>query len=257
MSSDERHNFHGRRLDCADFSDAHLHDANFENTNITDGWLRNADISGFIEGLRVNGVEVAPLVEAELDRHFPERRLLRSADPSGLAAAWMMLEGVWEKTLARAHELPEPLLFERVDGEWSFVETLRHLVMATDSWLLRMVRAEDRPYHPWGIAGPWLKDPAGFGLDVEAEPSLTEVLQVRRQRMAWVKSTIDAVTPEELERTCVPPKTPGHPTERHTVLACLHVILDEEWNHNLYANRDLDALFERNDAGKVGGEESR
>ena len=28
---------------------------------------------------------------------------------------------------------------------------------------------------------------------------------------------------------CVPPASPGHPTSDHTVRACLHVILNEEW----------------------------
>ena len=29
------------------------------------------------------------------------------------------------------------------------------------------------------------------------------------------------------------------------MLECLHVILDEEWEHNRYANRDLDVLAAR------------
>ncbi|MHB1928540.1 MAG: hypothetical protein ACYDEN_01310 [Acidimicrobiales bacterium] len=44
-------------MDEADFSGARLHSPNFESTRITDAWLLNADISGFVEGLRVNGVE--------------------------------------------------------------------------------------------------------------------------------------------------------------------------------------------------------
>ena len=71
MASGERLDVRGARLDDADFSGARLHGPNFEGTRITDGWLRNADISGAIDGLRVNGVEVAPLVQAELDRRFP------------------------------------------------------------------------------------------------------------------------------------------------------------------------------------------
>ena len=128
----KRQDFRGERLDGADFSHARLHAATFEGAGITDGWLRNADISGYIEGLRVNGVEVAPLVEAELDRRFPDRVKLRAVDPQGLADAWTLIEDVWRATVARARMLPEALLFERVDDDWSFVETLRHLVMATD-----------------------------------------------------------------------------------------------------------------------------
>jgi hypothetical protein len=63
--------------------------------------------------------------------------------------------------------------------------------------------------------------------------------------MDAVKETIAALTKEELERICVPPGAPGHPAEAHSVLACLHVILDEEWEHSRYANRDLEFLDTR------------
>lgn len=82
-----------------------MHSPNFEGTRITDGWLRDAEISGFIGGLRVNGVEVAPLVEAELDRRFPERVKLRAPEPQGLADAWAMIEDVSRTTVARARAL--------------------------------------------------------------------------------------------------------------------------------------------------------
>ena len=60
--------------------------------------------------------------------------------------------------------------------------------------------------------------------------------------MDEAEKTIDAVTTAELDRICVPPDSPGHPTSDHTVRACLHVILNEEWEHNCYAKRDLDVL---------------
>ena len=54
-----------------------------------------------------------------------------------------------------------------------------------------------------------------------------------------------AETALELDRVCVPPGSPGHPTSDHTVRACLHVSLNEEWEHNGYARRDLDVLDSR------------
>jgi uncharacterized protein YjbI with pentapeptide repeats len=230
----------GARLEDIDFSNARLHAPNFEGVKITDAWFYNADISGDLEGLRLNGVEVAPLVVAELERHFPERAKLRAADPEGLAEAWAMIDDRWQATVARARELPEPTLYERVDDEWSFVETLRHLVLASDCWLRRMVKGMARPYHPWGVAGSWLTDPASWGIEPEARPSLEDVLDLRRKRMDEVGQTIGAVTAAELQRVCVPPDSPGHPNREHTVRACLHVILNEEWEHNCYATRDLD-----------------
>ena len=245
MAFDAGRDFAGARLDDADFSGARLRSPNFEGTRITDGWLRNADISGDLEGLRLNGVEVAPLVEAELDRRLPERVKLRAVDPEGFADAWAMIEGVWRTTVARARALPEALLFERVDDEWSFVETLRHLVFATDCWLLRTVRQVSRPYHPWGVAGSWLTDPIRLGIDPDASPPVGDVLEVRRERMDAVKETIAALTPEELQRVCVPPASPGHPTEAHLVVHCLQTVLEEEWAHSQYANRDLNVLETR------------
>jgi hypothetical protein len=108
-----------------------------------------------------------------------------------------------------------------------------------------MIKGIERPYHPWGLAGSWLTDPAGWGLDPSANPSVDDVLEVRRERMDEVKQAIAAATPEELERVCVAPASPGHPNSPHSVLACLHVILNEEWEHNRYARRDLESLEAR------------
>jgi hypothetical protein len=235
----------GRRIEDADFSFTRLHSPNFEGARITDGWFLNTDVSGDITGMRVNDVEIAPLVTAELDRRFPERVKLRATDPQGLAEAWELIEGVWARTVSRARELPPAFLSERVDGEWSLLETLRHLIHATDSWFFRMIRGVEKPYHPWGLAGSFLQDPASLGLDVTANPELDELLDVRRQRMAEVKAMISALNAQELERVCQPPATPGHPDHEHSVLECLHVILDEEWEHSRYANRDLDLLSAR------------
>lgn len=234
--------FSGARLEQADFTGTRIHGSSFEGAKITDTSFENADVSAEIDGLRLNGVEVAPLVEAELDRRFPERVKLRASDPAGLAKAWEMLEGIWQETVERARALPEPLLYQQVDEEWSFVETLRHMVFAIDGWLGRMIRQQDRPYHPFGIAGPWLRDPEPLGLELDATLSLSEVLDVFWERMGEVRTTIAAATPDELERVCEPPAAPGHPTRSEPVRECLHVILNEAWLHSRYANRDLALL---------------
>lgn len=41
------------------------------------------------------------------------------------------------------------LLHERVEGEWSFIETLRHLVFATDAWVKRAILGEPHPGTHW------------------------------------------------------------------------------------------------------------
>jgi hypothetical protein len=129
-----------------------------------------------------------------------------------------------------------------VDGEWSFLETVRHLLFVTDAWCGRMVRGEREPYHPWGVVPRFLHH-AGLPVDVDADPTLDELLPVRAQRMATMREVIEGVTPDDLARTAVPPDAPGYPNETaRTVLDCLHVVLFEEWQHSQYAARDLDSL---------------
>jgi len=247
MTQDAERSFAGTRLEDADFSRARLHAPNFQGTRITDAWLREADFSGDIHGMRVNGIEIAPLVEAELDRQFPERRALRATDPKGLAGAWAMIEDLWASTLEQARRLDEPLLHERVDGEWSFVETLRHLILATDCWLNVMILGKPRPYHRFGLAGSFLTEPERIGLEPAADPTLDEVLAVRRGRMDAVALTLSSLTPDELGRPLAGPSdgSPPQPDDPATVLSCLGVILNEEWEHCRYAARDLGILESR------------
>ncbi|MGH9170413.1 MAG: DinB family protein [Acidimicrobiales bacterium] len=155
-----------------------------------------------------------------------------------------MIEQRWGATVARARRLPEEMWYEQVDDEFSFVETLRHLIFATDAWFSRMVLGKERPWHPWGLA-LFLDDPAELGIDPRAKPSLDEVLEVRRGRMDAVGRSLASLTAGELARTCEPPAAPGHPNSATPLLRCFHVILDEEWEHNGYANRDLEILEAR------------
>ena len=89
--------------------------------------------------LLVNGVDVTAYVEAELNRRFPGRAERQAGDPDGLRAAWAALERTWAATLERVAAMPPGTVDVSVDGEWSFAQTLRHLVMATDVWLGRAV----------------------------------------------------------------------------------------------------------------------
>jgi hypothetical protein len=234
----------GTRVDDLDLSNVHLHAVNFDGAKITDASLCGADISGDIEGTRVNGVEIEPLVEAELDTRFPERVKLRAADVAGLRPAWSMLEGLWAATTDRAAQLPENLQTQRVNGEWSFIQTLRHLIFATDCWLFRGVYQVARPYHPWGlpwegVAPEWARQ---LGLDVSANPSLAALLPVRQDHQQAVRATLVDLTDDQLPEVRTAPDEPGHPSGAHSVLHCLHVLLREEWEHHRYAVRDLDTL---------------
>ena len=47
--------------------------------------------------------------------------------------------------------MPEGSVDINVDGEWSFAQTLRHLVLATDLWLGKSVIGLAEPFHPLGL----------------------------------------------------------------------------------------------------------
>ena len=64
-----------------------------------------------------------------------------------------VLERTWAATLERVAAMPAGTVDVSVDGEWSFAQTLRHLVLATDAWLGRAVLGIE-PFHPIGQAGP-------------------------------------------------------------------------------------------------------
>ena len=96
--------------------------------------LNNVEISGDIGNLTINGVEVAGLVEAELDRRYPERVMMRPTDAAGYRQAWDVMTELWDGTVQRARRLDPELLHKSVDGKWSFIQTLRHLVLVTDGW---------------------------------------------------------------------------------------------------------------------------
>ena len=136
--------------------------------------------------------------------------------------------------------MPAGVVDISVDGEWSFAQTLRHLVMATDTWLGRAILEIEQPYHPIGQPNFEYEtdghDPSIFSA---ATPSYAEVLEVRAGRAAIVRSYLAAVTLDELSR---PRKNPSGPEQPETVLSCLHTILEEEWEHHRYAVRDLDVL---------------
>lgn len=240
----------GARVDDFDLSGVRLHGAMLDGARLTDASLVGATLTGDIEGLVVNGVEVEPLVRAALERRHPELARLRATDLGTLRQAWSMLEGRWAATTARALRLGEDRLAERVDGEWSFLETLRHLVFASEAWVTRGIRGVGRPHDPralpWSGAGEeWARS---VGVDTGSRPSLAEVLEMRAQAQASVRWTLGELGADALLEVRTPPDDGGHPSGGHTVLHCIHVLLNEEWWHHTYAVRDLDVL----DPGSCG-----
>jgi hypothetical protein len=96
----------------------------------------------------------------------------------------------------RARRVDLAWLHESVDGEWSFIETLRHLVFATDSWIRRAMLGEPSPCDPLDLPWDEMPDTPGVPRDRDVRPSLDRVLGLRRDRMATVREVIDGLTDE-------------------------------------------------------------
>jgi uncharacterized damage-inducible protein DinB len=255
----------------ADFSDADLRGSRFERddlrgaqfwaSDMTGAWFRHVDmhdvvmrgvelcdvdINGEIKNLKINDVDVGPLIEAELNRRDPDRAKMRPADPAGFREAWDILSRRWEQTVERARRLPPERLHESVDGEWTFTETLRHLVFATEAWVGRAILGSTAPWDPLGL--PWgeMPDTPGVPRDRDARPPLDEVLALRRTKTDMVRDVLAGLTDESLAAHTTPVDGFAWPPPvSFPVKKCLQVVLNEEWQHRLFAERDLAVLEAR------------
>ena len=235
----------------AEFREANLSGARFVECDLSGVLMRAVDIAGAEidapwlfedeSGLLVNGVDVAPYVDAELNRRFPGRAERKAPDPAGLRAAWAAIERTWAATLERVAAMPADTVDVSVGGEWSFAQTLRHLVLATDIWLGRAVQQLDQPFHPLGLLYEGGEADGNYDMSVftTEKPTYAEVLEARASRVAMVRDFLATVTPADLDAERANPHNPLH---TKTVRSCLHVILQEEWEHHRFAVRDLDAI---------------
>ena len=202
--------------------------------------MRGVDIAGMDidapwlgegPGLRVNGVDVTSFVEQELDSRFPGRSQRRAESPAGLRGAWTTVDRAWDSAIETAAALPAGSVDLRIDDEWSFAETLRHLVHATDIWLGKGVLGlEEAGFHPLGLR---------HGRHGSEAASYDNVLAARADRAAMVRAFLASVSDEALDEDR---RNPHNPAEAETVRSCLHVILEESWEHLRFAQRDLDAM---------------
>ena len=246
MADFTRQDLAGSRFEQVDLTGARFRNVDLTRAVIRGAVLVNVEIDGLLQDITINGVDVVPLVEAELDRRYPGRPKMRPADADGFREAWDILDRLWQQTVARARGMAPELLHERVDGEWSFIETLRHLVFATDAWVKRAILGDPSPWDPLDLPHEEMPDEPSIPRDREARPSLDEVLALRADRMATVRQVLADLTDAKLAGRTVPVTEPGYPEpESFPVRRCLQAILIEEWEHRLYAERDFDLLQAR------------
>jgi hypothetical protein len=237
--------FRGARFEAADLRGARFTDCDLTGVTIRDGWLVNVSISGYLSNVTVNDVDVTDFVSAELDRRHPERVQFREGQTADdVRAMWDTIERLWAQATERAGRLPATAVDQQVNEEWSFAQTLRHLIFITDAWASRTVLDEEMPYHPIGLPQSWYPtaDAAALGIDLAAEPGYDEILAVRADRMAVIRRIVAELTDDGLGRPCRRSPAPGYPDEERTVIDCIAVVMDEEIEHYRFAVRDLAVL---------------
>jgi hypothetical protein len=233
------------------FRRAYLNRVTFQNVDLVGARLLDADlidveITGEVRDVTVNGIEISGYVQSELDRQQPGREKMRPTTADGYREAWDLLEELWSGTVerARALEARRPgALHESVDGEWSFIQTLRHLAFATETWILRALGGDPRPWHPLSLPFDQMTPHPEVPWDRDARPSLDEVLELRADRQAAVRRVVDELTDEQLAGHTTPVEGPAWPpAHAFPVAEVLGTVLNEEWEHRRYAERDLTVL---------------
>jgi DinB superfamily/Pentapeptide repeats (8 copies) len=218
----------------ADLSGAQFRDVDLSGASISHALLVNVDIDALVDTLVINGVDVTAFVN-EHDPWYPLRTMIRPDTPEGMRAAWAAIEAEWAITTELALALPESSLHESVNEEFSFVETLRHLVFATDKWFTVPVLGE--PFHAIGFPNRGSLDFPWPGLQYDRTPSVSEALAVRADRIARVRDHVASISAADFERSVDILENGPHPLQE-----CLFTVFEEEFWHNRYARRDLALL---------------
>jgi len=218
----------------ADLSGALFRDVNLTDAKISHAWLVNVDIDALVDKVVINGVDVTAFVN-ERDPWHPLRSMLRPSDPESMRATWAALEDEWAKTIARARALPEETLYESVNDEFNFVQTLRHLVFAMDKWFTVPILGER--FDPMGLPNTGSIDFPWPDLDYDLTPSVSEALLVRADRATRFRGYLASVAATDFTRPVDVLENGTNPLQD-----CIYTVFEEEFWHNRYAQRDLAQL---------------
>ncbi|MHA7144253.1 DinB family protein [Arthrobacter sp. TmT3-37] len=232
-----------KEFEGATFVKANFKGATLRFSDVSGVTMRGVDVDGldidshdlFFGSLFVNGVDVVPLVDAELNRQFPGRELQKARTPAGLREGWMAVQSAWQETVTGT---PQDLVDAHVEDEWSLAQTLRHLILATDAWLRGGILQIQQPFHELGqiFTGA---DQMGFDMSIfrADPPTYEEILDVRAERQGQVTDFLATATTDLLAEERENPW--GGDDWRPSVGDCIRVILEEEWAHLRYIRRDL------------------
>ena len=243
------------KVRAAEFVDADLHGARFVRADLSGVVMRAVDVTGA-------DIDAPWLLDGGAPYTSTAWTWLPSLRPNSTAAflaarigapamRWPArgsgsAERTWAATLERTAGMPAGTVDVQVDGEWSFAQTLRHLVMATNTWLGRAILEIEQPFHPLGQPNfEYETDGNDMSDFATITPSYAEVLEARAGRVAMVRDFLATLTEDDMTTTRKNPHDPAYP---ETILSCLHTILEEEWEHHRFAVRDLDTIESTFDA---------
>ena len=241
----ERIRLRDARFSWIDLSGTQISHAGVRDVRMRGVELEDVELDGELRNVVINGVDVAPLVEAELVRRDPDYAKMKPQDADAFREAWDILERRWAETVRWARGLDEALLHARVDGEWSFIETLRHLCYATDAWVNRVHLGDPDPWDPLDLPFDTLRE-LSWSHDRNVRPTLDEVLTLRADRQATVRRVLTDLTDADLAGETEPVEGEGWPPpDRYSVAEALSIVVNEEWHHRRFAERDLAVLAPR------------
>ena len=231
----ERQDLSGAVFWGVKMAEARFRDTDFDKTSFFHTYWRNVEIDGEIHGLVVNGVDVTEFVNGN-DRWYPLRYQLSPSDAAGIRASWSELHDEWSRLLALVAQATPSVAEKSVNGEWSLLDTLRHLLFVMDKWFTLPILG-GRNFDPWGLPNTESQGTEWPGLGRMANPDFETVVRAReeqRNRFAAYIQTLDVDTlptsVDVLENGAVP------------ALMCFHVVLEEEFEHLRYMIRDLERL---------------
>lgn len=221
----------------ADMSGSTFRDVNLAGARVTQAWLVDVEVDAYVDRLVVNGVDVTDYVN-ERDPWHPLRALIEADDPDGLREALAALEAAWQQAIERAAALGADAMAERVDDEWSFVETVRHVVFGIDKWFTAPVLGG--PFAAIGMPNTGSREFGFPGIELDAAVTIEEALALRAERMAGVATFLAEAGDADLER-----RVEVLENGPHDVRHCVATVLEEGFWHLRYATRDTEAIESR------------
>lgn len=229
------------------FDGSSFHNISWRDVTMSSVELVNVEIGGDVWNLRINGVDIGPLIDGELNRRDPDRHLVfqelrESRSAEDYRTGWRVIERRWSDLIDRVRGLPEGSEHRSVAGEWSLVQTLRHISYAVAAWIERVALGVADPFADTDL--PWDEAPEDIPrrVDRDARIALDDAVGVWRRRQQTVREFLESLTDEDLERTV---STAGDSWPQVTdfpLAEAVHIAVTEVWEHHQFAQRDLHAI---------------